>query len=394
MTGDEPNTEPPSKPSPFLALAPELRNRIYEYALHLSQNSSKLDLNHSFRGSNPIFREPGILTTCRQIRHEALKIYLLSNTFAIKVFDCETSQLIAFERRCCALDVAKGMSVSIWPATKREEFDWKALWVWALYVHAGTHWIPMEGNQRTAYSRKDRITSTVFTTLRIAWMMQDAPLEKAKNALRAHLYSAYRMLSKARPTCYMYADSEEEVLKKLESLRDFLKLETVAKKVKRIGLLFPGAEILSIWTRIGARISAVSHEKNPPSQIPATSSHSTSETCCAERRYRVSHIVKEVSFSILDYSKPYTSGHLNDEIVVLPRALNISTAVLVRRQADHLQLFHTGMGGDGRAVCQDLSRWNEMKLAKTFLINGFGSGRRPVLKLSKDDLSQLTNKLD
>ncbi|CAK1362883.1 unnamed protein product [Cercospora beticola] len=194
MSDNEISIEPTSESSPFLTLAPELRNRIYEYALNLSQGSEKLDLNHSFRGSNPVFREPGLLTTCRQIRHESLKIYLLSNNFAIKVFDCEISQLIAFEQRCSALDVAKNMSVSIWPATKQEDFDWKALWDWALYVHAGTPWIPVEGNQRTAYSRKDRITSTVFTTLRIAWMMQDAPIGKAKDALRAHLYSAYRML--------------------------------------------------------------------------------------------------------------------------------------------------------------------------------------------------------
>ncbi|KAM3420900.1 hypothetical protein BST61_g4135 [Cercospora zeina] len=112
-TDNETNVELISKPSPFLTLAPELRNRIYEYTLNLSQNSSKLDLNHSFQGSNTIFREPGFLTTCRQIRHEALKIYLSSNTFAIKVLDCETFQLIAFEQRCSALHVAKDMSVSI-----------------------------------------------------------------------------------------------------------------------------------------------------------------------------------------------------------------------------------------------------------------------------------------
>lgn len=179
--------------SRLLNLAPELRNRIYEYALSLSNSSEKLDLNHSFRGSNPVYREPGLLTACRQIREEALKIYLVSNNFRIKIFDCEIDRLVAFERRCEAFGVANEMKVSILPATKNEDFNWEALWVWALYVHAGTRWIPVEGSH-SAYSRRDRITSTVFTTLRIAWMMQDAPLHRAKDALRAHLYSSYRML--------------------------------------------------------------------------------------------------------------------------------------------------------------------------------------------------------
>lgn len=183
--------------SRLLNLAPELRNRIYEYALSLSHGSDKLDLNNSFRGSNPMFREPGLLTTCRQIRREALKIYFISNNFAIKVFDCDIIKLVEFERRCEELDVASEMKVFIWPSTKHDEFNWEALWHWALYVHAGTRWIPVEGSH-SAYTRRDRITTTVFTTLRIAWMMQDASVERAKDALRAHLYSSYRMLCSGR----------------------------------------------------------------------------------------------------------------------------------------------------------------------------------------------------
>lgn len=181
------------QPSRLLNLAPELRNRIYEYALSLSYGSDKLSLNNSFLGSNPMFREPGILTTCRQIRREALKIYLISNNFAIKVFDCDICKLVEFERRCEELDVASEMKVSILPDTHAEEINWEALWHWALYVYAGTRWIPAEG-PHSAYRKRDRITTAVFTTLRIAWMMQDASVERAKGALRAHLYSSYRML--------------------------------------------------------------------------------------------------------------------------------------------------------------------------------------------------------
>jgi hypothetical protein len=190
--------------SRLLNLAPELRNKIYEYALTLShQRTEKIDLNHSYLVSNPQFREPGLLTTCHQIRREALQIYLLSNHFAITVFDCQIDQLVAFERRCEQLEVAGQMCVSVVLAPMREDvINWEGLWRWALYVHAGTRWLPGEagggGGACSAFVRPQRVTAAVFTVLRIAWMMQDATVERAKDALRAHLYSSYRMLCAER----------------------------------------------------------------------------------------------------------------------------------------------------------------------------------------------------
>lgn len=44
-------------------------------------------------------------------------------------------------------------------------------------------------------------------------------------------------------TCFLFAGSKEEISHKIESLGDFSKMKTVAKKVKRIGLLFSSADM-------------------------------------------------------------------------------------------------------------------------------------------------------
>lgn len=47
-------------------------------------------------------------------------------------------------------------------------------------------------------------------------------------------------------TCFLYAAPKEEISRKVESLGDFAKMKTVAKKAKRIGLLFSTAQVATI----------------------------------------------------------------------------------------------------------------------------------------------------
>ena len=44
-------------------------------------------------------------------------------------------------------------------------------------------------------------------------------------------------------SCFLYAASKEEIARKIEAMGDFSKLKSVAKKAKRIGLLFSSAEM-------------------------------------------------------------------------------------------------------------------------------------------------------
>lgn len=47
-------------------------------------------------------------------------------------------------------------------------------------------------------------------------------------------------------TCFLFAATKEEISQKIESLGDFGKIKTVAKKTKRIGLLFSSADMAMI----------------------------------------------------------------------------------------------------------------------------------------------------
>lgn len=47
-------------------------------------------------------------------------------------------------------------------------------------------------------------------------------------------------------TCFLYAAPKEEISRKVEALGDFAKMKTVAKKAKRIGLLFSTARVAKI----------------------------------------------------------------------------------------------------------------------------------------------------
>ena len=71
----------------FLRLPPELRNRIYEYAL----------LCPDFITVAAGLKPPGLLQTCRQTRAEATDIWYQRNKFSIIVTSCDATLLRAFK---------------------------------------------------------------------------------------------------------------------------------------------------------------------------------------------------------------------------------------------------------------------------------------------------------
>ena len=62
------------------------------------------------------------------------------------------------------------------------------------------------------------------------------------NGVTYNFYGHSNSQLKSR-ACYLYAASRDDIACKVENLGDFTKLKSVAKKVKRIGLLFSTAEI-------------------------------------------------------------------------------------------------------------------------------------------------------
>lgn len=77
--------------SPFLALPPELRNRIY-FATLATGDVKIAVVGYHERKQAP----PPLLQTCPQIRNEALQIYCASNTFHIQTMDYDTKAAIAW----------------------------------------------------------------------------------------------------------------------------------------------------------------------------------------------------------------------------------------------------------------------------------------------------------
>jgi hypothetical protein len=65
------------------------------------------------------------------------------------------------------------------------------------------------------------------------------------NEVRYHFYGHSNSQLKSR-TCFLYAASKADISSKVESLGDFTKMKTVAKKAKRIGLLFSVAKMATI----------------------------------------------------------------------------------------------------------------------------------------------------
>lgn len=60
------------------------------------------------------------------------------------------------------------------------------------------------------------------------------------NGVRYHFYGHSNSQLKSR-SCFLLAESVENISKKVEQMGDFSKMKTVAKKAKRIGLLFSSA---------------------------------------------------------------------------------------------------------------------------------------------------------
>lgn len=89
----------------LLSLPPEMRNRIYRYVL---LETEPIRTTPS-RTPPP---QPGLLSTCRQIRKESLDIYYQENKFKIHVVHFDSRQLAEFNARSSAQCLAN-VSVTI-----------------------------------------------------------------------------------------------------------------------------------------------------------------------------------------------------------------------------------------------------------------------------------------
>ncbi|KAI0407924.1 RNA dependent RNA polymerase-domain-containing protein [Xylaria palmicola] len=237
-------------------------------------------------------------------------------------------------------------------------------------------------------------------------------------------------------TCLLLAASKEAISRRIESFGDFGKMKTVAKKAKRIGLLFSSAR------------AAITVEPSRCEDIPDVEDDNyvftdgcglVSPTFAQEisrrlrlafrdRRYSPSVFQiryrgykgvvtkdptmtdpriflkfrksmkkfsggEDMSFSVVEYSKPYVYGHLNDEVVILLHSLGISAETLLRKQAEHFQ-FLSEASKDPRVAFRFLCYINKIELAEKVLMQSLESVRPEIRKLVNAEKGKMLSKKD
>ena len=78
---------------------------------------------------------------------------------------------------------------------------------------------------------------------------------------------------------------------------------------------------------------------------------------------------QNTTFSVVDYSKPYAFGRLNNEIIVLLASLGITQEALLAKQKEYLDLV-TGASVDPIQAINFLSTVNEHGLVEKVLLDG------------------------
>ncbi|USW48600.1 hypothetical protein Slin15195_G019190 [Septoria linicola] len=104
----------------FFYLAPELRNKIYEYVL---VSETKIHITR-------ILKQPGLQTTCRQIRAEAKEMWLYQNEFKFIAFDNDAKLLFRFDT-ISQSRLSKAFNVQILRAGR---WHWQNLMQWCTLV--------------------------------------------------------------------------------------------------------------------------------------------------------------------------------------------------------------------------------------------------------------------
>lgn len=237
-------------------------------------------------------------------------------------------------------------------------------------------------------------------------------------------------------TCYFLAAPKEQISQRIEGLGDFTKMKTVAKKAKRIGLLFSVA-------RAAMKVDPKKVEDIPDIEVgdyaftdgcgliaPALAKELSRRTRIVFRNMRYTPSVfqlryrgykgvvtldpamarggtwlkmrksmkkfsggDDLSFSVVEYSKPYVFGHLNDEVIVLLDALGISRKILLQRQQEHFN-FLAEAYQDPRAAFRVLCHLDRPDLAERVIIDSLDAVRPSLNRLINAEYDKMLNKRD
>ncbi|GAB1319470.1 hypothetical protein MFIFM68171_09680 [Madurella fahalii] len=238
-------------------------------------------------------------------------------------------------------------------------------------------------------------------------------------------------------TCFLYAATKEEISRKVESLGDFAKMKTVAKKAKRIGLLFSTARVAKIVPpdrvedipdvessdyvftdgcglisprlaqELARKVGIVFRDRRyTPSVLQIRYRGYKGVVTVDPSMARDGRVLLKMrksmkkftggddhSFAVVEYSKPYSYGFLNDEVVVLLEALGIDRAVIKKKQEAHFK-FLADASRDPRVAFRFLSYVNMPHFAERVLVDSLESVQPKVNALVKNEYAKMLNKRD
>lgn len=115
---------------PLLRLPSELRNRIWQYSLRSDDGICAVNEHENFP-------EPGLLSTCTQIRREAIGIFHFENEFSVTITSYCPSMAIFMFKRTDLMRRNFAPPVMRLTANMQGPPSWKNLLAWLKGVHQG-----------------------------------------------------------------------------------------------------------------------------------------------------------------------------------------------------------------------------------------------------------------
>ncbi|CAG8586766.1 4785_t:CDS:1, partial [Racocetra fulgida] len=243
------------------------------------------------------------------------------------------------------------------------------------------------------------------------------------NGKRYHYFGQSNSHLKERK-CLLLQASEQEIQKKLNDFGDWSKFTNVAKLAKRIGLLFTSGERVlelpsekydniddiernnfnftdgcgfvskSLIKKIAKEMDLEFQDKRHyPSVIQIRyqgfkgilllGSHlkGTNKDCEFRKSMKKFNYKGPNDFCVVDYSKPYTFGRLNTQIIMLLSSLGVPDDVFLKKQDEHFERLDL-MFKELPVAFEYLLTKGELELAQDLIENGFTKDINHFLKKS------------
>ncbi|KAI4088352.1 MAG: hypothetical protein LQ344_006137 [Seirophora lacunosa] len=234
-------------------------------------------------------------------------------------------------------------------------------------------------------------------------------------------------------SCFLLAATKDQISQHIVSLGDFSKIKTVAKLAKRIGLLFSSAKTATrldpercqdvadikrddyIFTdgcglvskqfanllvqRLDLRFRNMRYHpavfqiryagyKGVLTVEPKLQGQILVQFRDSMRKVKD---VGDHSFAVVDTSKPYSFGYLNDEVILLLHTLGVPESTFLRKQREYLVFLSTA-ADDPQKAFRFLSYMNEPQLAEKLLLDGLESVKSTIRRHASSEHSRMLNK--